>query len=61
MTIGGAGLLLALIASMFIAFFAINRRLRGPATLAPQLIEAGEGVHIPLPDGQDDNEGAGVK
>ena len=59
MTIGGTGLLLVLIAGMFIAFFAINRRLRGPAPLAPQPVEIGEGVHVVLPDSQD--EGTGVK
>ena len=59
MTIGGTGLLLVLIAGMFIAFFAINRRLRDPAPLAPQPVEIGEGIHIALPD--QDNEGAGVK
>jgi RsiW-degrading membrane proteinase PrsW (M82 family) len=60
MTIGGAGLLLVLIVGMFIAFFAINRRLRDPALPASQPLETDEGVHIVLPEEQD-NEGAGVK
>lgn len=60
MTIGGAGSLLVLIAGMFAAFFVINRRLRGPALSASQPLEIGEGVHVSLPEGQD-NEGAGVK
>jgi hypothetical protein len=60
MTVGGVGLLLVLIAGMFAAFFAINRRLRGPALPASQSVETGEGVQISLPESQD-NEGAGVK
>jgi hypothetical protein len=60
MTIGGAGLLLVLIAGMFVAFFAINRRLRSPALPASQPVEIGKGLDISLPEGQD-NEDAGVK
>ncbi len=60
MTIGGGGSLFVLIAGMIVAFFVINRRLRGPALPASQPVEIDDENHISLPGGQD-NEGAGVK
>lgn len=60
MTIVGAGLLLVLIAGMFVSFFAINRRLRGPAVPASHPVEITEMPDASLSDEQD-HEGAGVK
>ena len=60
MTIGGAGLLVILIVGMFVALFAINRRLRGPALSTSQSAEISEMTHVSL-SGEQDSEGAGVK
>ena len=60
MTIGGAGLLVILIVGMFVALFAINRRLRDPALSTSQSAEIGEMTHVSL-SGEQDSEGAGVK
>ena len=60
MTIGGAGLLLILIAGMVVALFTINRRLRGSALSTSQSAEISEMTLASL-SGEQDSESAGVK